>query len=119
VKDLSWEEFQDTVAGCLVRHKSIIDVLAKIHETSARVNRAVSKSVTSCGCIQINAKKTASPQRDPSLRTDILHGYSYQGKALHQLPRNNRAGNRKSSFLSCSFVQHFGPELKGYHLCRK
>ena len=56
VKDLSWEEFQDTVAGCLVRHKSIIDA-RKIHETSARVNRAVSKSVTSCGCIQINAKQ--------------------------------------------------------------
>ena len=41
VKDLSWEEFQNTVAGCLVRHKSIIGVLNKIHETSARVNRAV------------------------------------------------------------------------------
>lgn len=61
MKDLSCEEFQDTVAGCLVRHKSIIDVLTKIHETSARVNRAVSKSVTNCGCIQINAKKQQIP----------------------------------------------------------
>lgn len=61
VKDLGLEKFQDTVAGCLVRHKSIIDVLTKINETSARVNRAVSKSVTSCGCIQINAKKQQVP----------------------------------------------------------
>nr|WP_273702537.1 DUF1573 domain-containing protein [Tepidanaerobacter syntrophicus] len=55
------EEFQNTVTNCLVRHKSIIDVLAKIDETSARVNRAISKSVTSCGCIQINAKKQQIP----------------------------------------------------------
>jgi len=61
VKDLDLEEFQNTVTNCLVRHKSIIDVLAKIDETSARVNRAISKSVTSCGCIQINAKKQQIP----------------------------------------------------------
>jgi hypothetical protein len=61
VKDLSWDEFQDTVADCLIRHKSILDVLSKLHETSARVNRAISKSVTSCGCIQINAKKQQVP----------------------------------------------------------
>lgn len=61
MKDLDLEEFQNTVTNCLVRHKSIIDVLAKIDETSARVNRAISKSVTSCGCIQINAKKQQIP----------------------------------------------------------
>ena len=61
MKDLSWDEFQDTVADCLIRHKSILDVLSKLHETSARVNRAISKSVTSCGCIQINAKKQQVP----------------------------------------------------------
>ena len=61
MKELDLEEFQNTVTNCLVRHKSIIDVLAKIDETSARVNRAISKSVTSCGCIQINAKKQQIP----------------------------------------------------------
>lgn len=61
MKDLSGDEFQDTVADCLIRHKSILDVLSKLHETSARVNRAISKSVTSCGCIQINAKKQQVP----------------------------------------------------------
>lgn len=61
MKDLDLEEFQNTVTNCLVRHKSIIDVLAKIDETSARVNRAISKSVTSCGCMQINAKKQQIP----------------------------------------------------------
>ncbi len=61
MKNLSWEEFQDTVNSCLIRHKSIIDILSKIHESSARVNRAVSKSVTSCGCMQVNAKKQQIP----------------------------------------------------------
>lgn len=61
VKGLSWDKFQDTVADCLIRHKSILDVLTKFQETTARVNRAVSKSVTNCGCIQINAKKQQVP----------------------------------------------------------
>ncbi|AYO31917.1 MAG: hypothetical protein PWR06_900 [Thermoanaerobacteraceae bacterium] len=61
MKDLICDEFQDTVSNCLVRHRSIIDVLTKIQETSARVNRAVAKSVTGCGCLEINAKKQQIP----------------------------------------------------------
>ncbi len=61
MKDLICDEFQDTVASCLVRHRSIIDVITKIQETSARVNRAVAKSVTGCGCMEINAKKQQIP----------------------------------------------------------
>jgi len=61
VKDLICDEFQDAVAGCLVRHKSIIDVITKIQETSSRIGRATSKAVTSCGCIEINAKKQQFP----------------------------------------------------------
>ncbi|MDI3481027.1 MAG: hypothetical protein PWQ97_682 [Tepidanaerobacteraceae bacterium] len=61
MKDLICDEFQDAVSNCLVRHRSILDVLTKIQETSARVNRAVAKSVTSCGCLQINAKKQQIP----------------------------------------------------------
>ncbi|MCR4432313.1 MAG: DUF1573 domain-containing protein [Tepidanaerobacteraceae bacterium] len=61
MKDLICDEFQDTVSNCLVRHRSILDVLTKIQETSARVNRAVAKSVTGCGCLQINAKKQQIP----------------------------------------------------------
>jgi len=59
--DIICDEFQDTVANCLIRHKSIIDVMTKIEETSARVNRAVAKSVTACGCLEVNAKKQQIP----------------------------------------------------------
>lgn len=61
MKDLICDEFQDTVAGCLVRHKSVVDVLTKMQETSSRVSRAMSKAVTSCGCLEINAKKQQFP----------------------------------------------------------
>lgn len=62
MKDLLSDQFQDTVAQCLVRHRSILDVLSKMHESNARVNRAVSKSVTGCGCIKVEADKQRVPE---------------------------------------------------------
>ncbi|MGB9976938.1 DUF1573 domain-containing protein [Thermovenabulum sp.] len=61
MKDNTCNEFQATVSQCLVRHKSIIDIITKIQETAGRVNRAVAKSVTSCGCLEVNAKKQQFP----------------------------------------------------------
>lgn len=51
------DQFQVTVKSLLIRHQSILDILSKGQETSARVNRAVVKSVTSCGCHAVNARK--------------------------------------------------------------
>ena len=49
--------FQAEVSQVLIRHKSILDVTTKLDEYNARINRAVAKSVTSCGCIEIHATK--------------------------------------------------------------
>lgn len=49
--------FQQAVDEYLIRHRSIIDVLSKFQESSARVNRAVAKAVTSCGCLEISASR--------------------------------------------------------------
>lgn len=57
MKDLLYDHFQDSVGELLVRHKSILDVLTKFQESQSRVNRAVVKAVTTCGCIEINSKK--------------------------------------------------------------
>ena len=57
MKDLLYDHFQDGVGELLVRHKSILDVLTKFQESQSRVNRAVVKAVTTCGCIEINSKK--------------------------------------------------------------
>lgn len=57
MKDLLYNDFQDSVDELLMRHRSILDVLTKYQESQTRVNRAVVKAVTSCGCIEINSKK--------------------------------------------------------------
>lgn len=50
-------DFQEEVSHVLIRHKSILDIMTKLEEYNSRINRAVAKSVTSCGCISINATK--------------------------------------------------------------
>lgn len=59
--NLACEDFQETVGEFLIRHRSIIDVLSKLQESSARVNRAVAKAVTNCGCVRISAHRQQIP----------------------------------------------------------
>ncbi len=61
--DLSCGEFQETVSEYLIRHRSVLDVMSKLQEAGgARVNRAVAKSVTSCGCLEVSAQKQKFPE---------------------------------------------------------
>lgn len=55
--NLNCKEFQDQADNVLIRHKSILDVSSKLNEYNTRINRAVAKSVTNCGCIEIHAMK--------------------------------------------------------------
>jgi hypothetical protein len=57
-------EFQDMVSEVLIRHRSILDCLSKFHESTARVNRSIIKTVTDCGCISINAIKKQFPEKE-------------------------------------------------------
>lgn len=59
---LQCEEFQKTVSNYLLHHQSILDLLSKMVVSAGSVNRAVTKSVTACGCMEINAKKEPLPQ---------------------------------------------------------
>ncbi len=61
MKDLLCDGFQETVDEYLIRHKSILDLMSKFTESSSRVNRAVTKAVTSCGCIQVEANRQTIP----------------------------------------------------------
>lgn len=56
-RDIIYDEFQNKVSEVLIRHKSILDIITKLEESNSRVNRAVVKSATACGCISINASK--------------------------------------------------------------
>lgn len=52
------EEFQDTVEKLHIWNKSILDIMTKLEMSSGKINRATVKSVTNCGCIEINGKKS-------------------------------------------------------------
>ncbi|PRR80919.1 DUF1573 domain-containing protein [Clostridium vincentii] len=62
MKDIIYDTFQNSVNDSLLRHKSILDIMTKYTESSARVNRAIAKAVTNCGCIEISAKKQNLPE---------------------------------------------------------
>jgi hypothetical protein len=62
MKDMIYEDFQNVIGGLLLRHRSILDILTKMQDSAARVNRAIVKSVTSRGCIEIHGKKQEVPE---------------------------------------------------------
>ncbi len=61
INDIHIEDFQNVVNDSLMRNRSILDIVSKIQTSSGRVNRSVIKSVTHCGCIQIDGKKQPFP----------------------------------------------------------
>lgn len=57
MKDVIFDDFQNAVEESLLRHKSILDIMTKLQESQSRINRALVKCVTNCGCVEINASK--------------------------------------------------------------
>lgn len=62
IKEAPYDQFQNTVSELLICNKSILDIMAKFQESNARLNRAIVKSVTGCGCTQIDASKKEIPE---------------------------------------------------------
>lgn len=54
-------EFKKTVETHLVRNRSILDVMSKMQKASADLNRAITKTVTACGCVEIKAHRQEIP----------------------------------------------------------
>ena len=67
MKDIIFDEFQNSVNESLLRHRSILDILTKLQESEARINRAVAKSATNCGCLKINSDKQQIPNNQEDL----------------------------------------------------
>ena len=61
MKDVIFDDFQNSVDESLIRHRSIIDIITKLQESGARMNRAVAKTVTNCGCIKVQTEKLKIP----------------------------------------------------------
>ncbi len=72
MKNITFTDYQNKIEGQLIRHRSILDIMSKNQDAVSRVNRAVAKAVTGCGCIEIHAKKQEIPE-DGSL--DSLGSY--------------------------------------------
>lgn len=62
MKETTLDSFQFAVSELLVRNKSILDEMSKIQDSNVRINRTISKAVTQCGCIKINASKQDYPE---------------------------------------------------------
>lgn len=69
MSDIKYSDFQAAVDSTLARHRGVFDVLSKIQESSARLNRAVIKAATTCGCVQLRAQKQ---ELDESVTLDQL-----------------------------------------------
>ena len=57
MKDILFDDFQNSVSELILRHRSIIDITSKMQEANARIQRAFAKAITQCGCISIEAAK--------------------------------------------------------------
>lgn len=68
MKDLICDEFQNVVGELLIRHRSILDITTKLSEAVSRLNRAIAKSVTECGCISVDASKIQIPKDIDSIQ---------------------------------------------------
>lgn len=72
MKDVIFDNFQNSVDESLLRHKSILDILTKLQESEGRINRSVIKCATNCGCIKIKAEKQHFPN-DSDIDIDSLN----------------------------------------------
>jgi NTP pyrophosphatase (non-canonical NTP hydrolase) len=66
------DDFQTQVSELLIRHRSVLDVMSKVQETAARINRSLTKAITECGCVEVVARKQ-SYDPNKSLQENKLH----------------------------------------------
>jgi len=64
LKDTVLDDFQYTSQDLLIHNRSILDLMTKITDSSARITRTIAKAVTQCGCVRIYAKKQEIPDID-------------------------------------------------------
>ncbi|WFD10352.1 MazG nucleotide pyrophosphohydrolase domain-containing protein [Tepidibacter hydrothermalis] len=62
MNEFNFDKFENSVNNSLIRHKSILDIITKLEESNSKTNRAIIKSVTNCGCIEISGKKQNPPK---------------------------------------------------------
>ena len=103
--------FQSIVGAMLMQHQSILDILSKGQETSARVNRAVVKAVTTCGCISIQASKINMPENATLYDLKQLFSSHIQGSLCANCKDVIEAEIGKELFYLTSLINTLGLSL--------
>ena len=80
MNDIIVDDFQKIISESLIRHKSILDLMTKSSESNSRVNRAIAKSVSRCGCINISAHKQRIPDNVSLADASNTLSYQIEGK---------------------------------------
>lgn len=57
MEELLLEEFQTMTGELLMRNTSMVDMMSKLSTTCGKINRALTKAATDCGCISFCAVK--------------------------------------------------------------
>ena len=86
MKDVIFDDFQNSVDESLLRHRSILDIMTKLQESEARINRAVAKTVTNCGCIELNSTKEQNVDNDIDDMEDLKNFLNPLKVTLNHFP---------------------------------
>ena len=57
LNDIMAEDFQIVVEEYVERNKNLLDTMSKYQTAPSRLNRAVTKAATQCGCISLTGRK--------------------------------------------------------------
>lgn len=57
LNDIMAEDFQIVVEEYVERNKNLLDTMSKYQTAAGRLNRAITKAATQCGCISLSGKK--------------------------------------------------------------
>jgi hypothetical protein len=111
INDIHMEDFQNVVNDLLMRNRSILDILSKIQTSAARVNRSVIKSVTHCGCIEIEGKKQTFPGEASIEDIQELLATQMNGKVCSECRRNIEKEIGDSLFYLAALCNTLGISL--------
>ncbi len=101
------QEFQSQVSDLLLRHRSLLDVVTKFSQSNASVNRAVSKSITECGCIALNARNqgfSAEMPLDQANRQSKSHMEGELCEQCREIIRNEMGKNLFYMSAMCNLL---------------
>lgn len=108
----SLHEFQQQVSELLLRHRSLLDVVTKFGQAGASVNRAVAKSITECGCIELNARNQGFSE-DMAFDQASRHSKSHMNGELCEQCRDTIRGEMgKNMFYLSALCNLLGVSME-------